>query len=96
MLVRQLVAAVGAALSVAPLAVGFDVHSYLEESGLLGRERLVARGLPKEPTGVQTITSPNGIQIRYKEPGKDGVCETTPGKLDPAQGISWQHGEVDS
>jgi hypothetical protein len=37
------------------------------------------RQLPAEPSGVKTITSPNGVEIRYKEPGKEGVCETTPG-----------------
>lgn len=37
------------------------------------------RQLPAEPTGVTTIRSPGGAEIRYKEPGKDGVCETTPG-----------------
>ncbi|KAI1841055.1 hypothetical protein JX266_012713 [Neoarthrinium moseri] len=36
------------------------------------------RQLPADPTGVTTITSPNGFQIRYSEPGKSGVCETTP------------------
>ena len=34
---------------------------------------------PKNATGVQSITSPSGVTIRYKEPGKAGVCETTPG-----------------
>ena len=37
------------------------------------------RQLPADPTGVQTITSPNGATIRYKQPGQAGVCETTPG-----------------
>jgi carboxypeptidase C (cathepsin A) len=37
------------------------------------------RQLPADATGVTTITSPGGATIRYKEPGKDGVCETTPG-----------------
>ncbi|KAK4545187.1 hypothetical protein LTR36_003366 [Oleoguttula mirabilis] len=37
------------------------------------------RQVPADPTGVTTITSPNGASIRYKQPGKDGVCETTPG-----------------
>ena len=37
------------------------------------------RQLPANPTGVKTISSPNGATIRYKEPGKLGVCETTPG-----------------
>jgi carboxypeptidase C (cathepsin A) len=37
------------------------------------------RQLPANATGVTTITSPGGATIRYKEPGKAGVCETTPG-----------------
>lgn len=37
------------------------------------------RQLPAEPTGVQTIITPNGVNITYKEPGKEGICETTPG-----------------
>src|ERR1700679_2807512 len=37
------------------------------------------RQLPANATGVQTITTPQNITIRYKEPGKEGVCETTPG-----------------
>lgn len=37
------------------------------------------RQLPVDPTGVKTITSPNNVTIRYKEPGKEDICETTPG-----------------
>ena len=37
------------------------------------------RQLPAAPKGVQTITSPSNVTIRYKEPGKAGICETTPG-----------------
>ncbi|KAK3624360.1 hypothetical protein LTR56_021078 [Elasticomyces elasticus] len=37
------------------------------------------RQVPADPTGVTTITSPNGASIRYKQPGLEGVCETTPG-----------------
>ncbi|RMJ28594.1 Carboxypeptidase S1 [Aspergillus sp. HF37] len=37
------------------------------------------RQLPDDPTGVQKLITPNGNTIRYKEPGKHGVCETTPG-----------------
>jgi hypothetical protein len=33
------------------------------------------RQIPADPTGVITISSPGGVQIRYKEPG---ICETTP------------------
>ncbi|KAF2969562.1 hypothetical protein GQX73_g3995 [Xylaria multiplex] len=42
-------------------------------------EELLRRQVPAEPTGVKTIKSPGGVTIRYKEPGKEGVCETTPG-----------------
>ena len=41
--------------------------------------RLEGRQVPANATGVTTITAPSGAQIRYKEPGKAGVCETTPG-----------------
>ena len=40
---------------------------------------LEPRQVPANATGVNTIKSPSGVTIRYKEPGKDGVCETTPG-----------------
>ncbi len=41
--------------------------------------QLLNRQVPADPTGVKTIISPNGVTIRYKEPGKEGFCETTPG-----------------
>ncbi|KAK5132046.1 hypothetical protein LTR08_000383 [Meristemomyces frigidus] len=34
---------------------------------------------PANATDVKTITTPTNVTIRYKEPGNDGVCETTPG-----------------
>jgi hypothetical protein len=37
---------------------------------------------------VTTITSPQGAQIRFKQPGKQGVCETTQGVDDYAGYIS--------
>lgn len=37
------------------------------------------RQLPADPMGVKTIHTPSNVTLRYKEPGKDGVCETTPG-----------------
>lgn len=40
---------------------------------------ILPRQFPANPTDVTTITSPSGVKIRYKEPGKYGVCETTPG-----------------
>ncbi|KAL8942993.1 MAG: hypothetical protein Q9216_001349 [Gyalolechia sp. 2 TL-2023] len=47
--------------------------------GVNGLPKLDPRQLPADPVGVRTITSPSGVQIRYKEPGLEGVCETTPG-----------------
>lgn len=44
-----------------------------------GRFSWPKRQLPQDPTGVQHLTTANNVQIRYKEPGKHGVCETTPG-----------------
>jgi hypothetical protein len=50
---------------------------------------LEERGIPKDPEGVRTITSPQGAQIRFKQPGKDGgICETTEGVDDYAGYIS--------
>lgn len=37
------------------------------------------RQLPQEPRDVQTIATSSGATVRYKEPGKSGICETTPG-----------------
>jgi hypothetical protein len=34
---------------------------------------------PADAEGVKTITTPTNVTLRYKEPGKEGVCETTPG-----------------
>lgn len=34
---------------------------------------------PQAAEDVKTITTPTGVTIRYKEPGKQGVCETTEG-----------------
>lgn len=42
-------------------------------------EAFFRRQLPQHPTDVKTIKTANNVTIRYKEPGKEGVCETTPG-----------------
>lgn len=49
---------------------------------------LEERQIPTDPTGVKTITSPQGASIRFKQPGKQGVCETTEGVDDYAGYIS--------
>ena len=43
---------------------------------------LLPRGRPANATDVKVITSPGGATIRYKQPGKSGICETTPGVND--------------
>jgi hypothetical protein len=64
----------------------FTITTNAFKSGTLvnGRQnkpkiQMSPRQLPAEPTGVQTIITPNGVNITYKEPGKEGICETTPG-----------------
>jgi hypothetical protein len=37
---------------------------------------ILPKQVPAPAKGLQTIYSPDGIQIRYKNPG---ICETTPG-----------------
>jgi len=37
---------------------------------------ILPRQIPRPATGLTTIYSPSGVQIRYKEPR---ICETTPG-----------------
>ena len=59
-----------AALLINALSLPSSVHAL---------PKLVDRQVPANATGVTTITAPSGAQIRYKEPGKAGVCETTPG-----------------
>lgn len=49
---------------------------------------LKGRQVPDDPSGVTTITSQQGAEIRFKQPGKAGVCETTPGVDDYAGYIS--------
>ena len=42
------------------------------------RQDVLRPSLPANITDYKTITTPRGATIRYKEPGKEGVCETTP------------------
>ena len=56
--------------------------------GSARKPTLEERGIPKDPEGVMTITSPQGAEIRFKQPGKAGVCETTEGVDDYAGYIS--------
>ncbi|KAK7705003.1 hypothetical protein SLS57_010286 [Botryosphaeria dothidea] len=53
-----------------------------------GRRGLLKRQVPADPTGVQEIVSPNGAKVTYKQPGKQGICETAEGVDDYAGYIS--------
>jgi hypothetical protein len=56
--------------------------------GMARKPSLEERQIPKDPTGVMTITSPQGASIRFKQPGKQGICETAEGVDDYAGYIS--------
>lgn len=62
-------------LKLAWLALGLASSLY----GVNALPKFDPRQLPADAQGVQTITSPSGVTIRYKQPGQEGVCETTPG-----------------
>lgn len=38
---------------------------------------LVKYGPPLDPSGVQEMVSSQGARIRYKQPGKQGICQNT-------------------
>jgi carboxypeptidase C (cathepsin A) len=71
--------------------VRFTQLSTLLAAATLGSARpqsIVERQVPANATGVTTITSSQGAQIRYKQPGKQGICETKEGVDDYAGYIS--------
>jgi carboxypeptidase C (cathepsin A) len=55
-----------------------DAPFFSEKSHNIKRQDAQIPFLPAEITDYKTITTPRGVTIRYKEPGKDGVCETSP------------------
>jgi carboxypeptidase D len=59
----------GALVAGVSAAKGPVVHSRRNPKG--PKLQISPRQLPAEPTGVKTITTPNGINITYKEPGKE-------------------------
>jgi hypothetical protein len=56
--------------------------------GAARKPTLKERQIPQDPEGVMTITSPQGASIRFKQPGKQGVCETAEGADDYSGYIS--------
>ena len=75
MLFNNLVATAASLLLISPLSLaslGSKFHGH--------KKNLMKRVYyPKPATDVKTFTTPTGVKIRYKEPGKKGVCETTEG-----------------
>lgn len=61
---------------------------YGTSKALPNGKKIIERQVPADPTGVKEITSTHGAVIRYKQPGKAGVCETTPGVDDYSGYIS--------
>jgi hypothetical protein len=64
-------------LKFASLAVALlisDVTAKIYNDPTPKQRRFNRRQLPANATDVKTITSPTGVKIRYKEPGKAGVC----------------------
>lgn len=65
-----------------PITVGLALFTMVNGARITQRNlqaSMETRGVPANATGVKTLVTPQNITIRYKEPGKDGVCETTPG-----------------
>lgn len=59
--------------------LALSLSSFVHDAAAKHKFHILPRQIPANATGVTTITAPSGAQIRYKQPGKDGVCETTPG-----------------
>ncbi|KAF7938046.1 hypothetical protein EAE99_001718 [Botrytis elliptica] len=67
---------------ISPITAGLALFTVVNGAKITQRNvqaSLAGRGVPANATGVKTLVTPQNITIRYKEPGKEGVCETTPG-----------------
>ncbi|TGO56392.1 hypothetical protein BCON_0078g00070 [Botryotinia convoluta] len=67
---------------ISPITAGLALFTVVNGAKITQRNvqaSLAGRGVPANATGVKTLITPQNITIRYKEPGKEGVCETTPG-----------------
>ena len=81
MLFKNLINAAALLLASTPLITAslgsrFHLDSKLEKRWQQKAKRTF---FPKPATGLESFTTPTGVQIRYKKPGEQGVCETTPG-----------------
>ncbi|KAM3151665.1 hypothetical protein ABEW05_007983 [Botrytis cinerea] len=67
---------------ISPITAGLALFTVVNGAKITQRNiqaNLEGRGVPANATGVKTLVTPQNITLRYKEPGKEGVCETTPG-----------------
>jgi carboxypeptidase D len=84
MLLHSFLALSASLTSTATFASAYTLPILSKEEGTSASEPIQIKKrqgipLPAEPSDVKTITTPTNVTIRYKEPGKSGICETTPG-----------------
>ena len=80
MLFKHLFTTAASLLALTPLSfasLGSKFHNHKTRDD--GHQNLKRVYYPKPATDLKSFTTPTGVTIRYKEPGKEGVCETTPG-----------------
>lgn len=68
-----------AALASLSFVSAFQPGPRIQQAGSKEAIQILKRQLPAEPTDVQSILTPSGVNITYKEPGNEGICETTEG-----------------
>ena len=79
MLFQNLVATAASLLLVSPAFASLGSRFHIHDKAPQHQSNVKRAWLPKRDTAMQEFTTPTGVKIRYKEPGKAGVCETTPG-----------------
>lgn len=67
-----------AATSCLSVVSGFLPGPQVHKPGSNKAAQITKRQLPAEPVGIESIVSPSGANITFKNPGAEGVCETTP------------------
>lgn len=78
MLSKSLLATATGLLTLAGSSSALNPRLFRESTGSKATH-LKRQYYPADATDVKTLTTPSNVTIRYKEPGKEGVCETTPG-----------------
>ena len=79
MLFQNLLATAALLLPSIPLSsasLGSKFHTHGVETK---HQNLKRTYFPQPATNLSEFTTPTGVKIRYKKPGEQGVCETTPG-----------------